>query len=279
MDYIPCRERKFPLFLQPLAARISASYSFWLKHLVERLGSENVRQLWTDAFVKYDLKFLDSIISSGWTETKPVDSPEEMKTPDVFGTYVGNGKQGMSVSDAKSIVEDTPPLPQIINTFPDLNVQRDTTTYEALHLYAPGLALISETLIDRFGKQGELIAYDILRAGRSDMGKRMGGTVEDYFRQSDEEMDKPGIYSAGLEIEKVSSSNNESVIRIKECEWARYFKERHPSVGYLIACSTDEAFIRSFNPSLRMQRTSTLMEGGQFCDFRSYVIEGIPDKS
>jgi len=279
LDYIPCHERKFPLFLQPLAARISASYSFWLKHLVERLGSENVRQLWTEAFKKYDFKFLDSIISSGWTEIKPVDSPEEMKTPDVFGAYVGNSKQGMSVSEAKSIVEEAPPLPQIKSAFPDLYVQRDTSTYEALHLYAHGLSLISEALINRFGKQGELIAYDILHAGRSDMGERMGGTVEDYFKQSDEEMNKPGIYSAGLEIEKVSASDNESVIRIRECEWARYFKERHPNVGYLIACSTDEAFIRGFNSSLRMQRTSTLMEGGEFCDFHSYVIEDIPDKS
>ena len=279
MDYIPCRQRKFPLVLQPLVARITGGYSFWLKHLVERLGSENARRLWADAFVKYDLKFLDSIISSGWTEIKPVDSPEEMKTPDVFGNYVGIGEQGMSVSEAKSIVDDTPPLQQISNTFPDLNVQRDTTTYETLHLYAHGLALISETLIDRFGKQGELIAYDILHAGRSDLGKRMGGTVEDYFRQSEEELDKPGVYSAGLEIEKVSSSDHESVIRVKECEWARYFKERHPGVGFLVACSTDEAYIRGFNPSLRMQRTSTLMEGGQFCDFLFYVIEGTPDKS
>jgi len=279
LDYIPCHERKFPLYLQPMAARISASYSFWLKHLVERLGSDIVRPLWRDAFAKYDLKFLDSIISSGWTEVKPGDSPEEMKTPDVFGTYLGSGEQGMSVSDARSIVEDTPPLRQINNTFPDLNVQRDTTTYEALHLYAHGLALMSEVLIDRFGKQGELIAYDVLHAGRSDLGKRVGGTVEDYFRQSDEDLDKPGIYSAGLEIEKVNSSDNESVIRVKECEWARYFKERHPGVGYLVACSTDEAYIRGFNPSLRMQRTSTLMEGGQFCDFRFYVIEDIPDKS
>jgi len=279
LDYIPCHERKFPLLLQPLVARISASYSFWLKHLVERLGSQNARQIWTDAFVKYDLKFLESIISSGWTEIKPVDSPEEMKIPDVFGTYVGNGKQGMSVSDARSIVEDTPPLRQISNTFPDLNVQRDTATYEALHLYAHGMALISETLIDRFGKQGELIAYDILHAGRSDLGKRMGGTVEEYFRQSDEELDTPGVYSAGLEIEKVSSSDNESVMRVKECEWARYFRERHPGVGFLVACSTDEAYVRGFNPSLRMQRTSTLMEGGQFCDFHFYVSKGITDKS
>jgi hypothetical protein len=229
--------------------------------------------LWRDAFVKYDLRFLDSIISSGWTKVKPVDSIGEAKTPDVFGTYIGKGEQGMSVSEAKSLVEETPPLTQINRIFPDLNVQRDTTTYETLHLYAHGLSLISEVLIERFGKQGEFIAYDILRTGRSDMGKRIGGTVEDYFKQSDEETRKPDIYSAGLEIEKISASDTESVIRIRECEWARYFKERHSNVGYLMACSTDEAFIEGVNKSLRLQRTSTLMEGGEFCDFRTYAVE------
>jgi hypothetical protein len=33
-------------------------------------------------------------------------------------------------------------------------------------------------------------------------------------------------------------------------------------LGYLMACSTDEAAYRAFNDTLRLQRTSTSMEGG-----------------
>jgi len=248
MSYIPCRKRRFPLILLPLVDRVSTGYAFWLKHLVERLGSDAVRQLWHDSFTKYDLKFLNSILTSGWSEIKPVDSPEEANAPDVFGTYIGKGEQGMSVSEAESLVEDTPPLPQIRTAFPNPNVQRDTATYETLHLYAHGLALLSEALIECFGKQGELIAYDILHSGRFAMGKRM-----------------------------VNTSHDEYIIRVKECEWARYFRERHPQVGYLMACSTDEAFVRGFNSSLRLQRTTTLMEGGKVCDFRNYSLEEISD--
>jgi len=277
MSYIPCRKRRFPLILLPLVDRVSTGYAFWLKHLVERLGSDAVRQLWHDSFTKYDLKFLNSILTSGWSEIKPVDSPEEANAPDVFGTYIGKGEQGMSVSEAESLVEDTPPLPQIRTAFPNPNVQRDTATYETLHLYAHGLALLSEALIECFGKQGELIAYDILHSGRFAMGKRMGGTVAEYIQQSDEELQKPGIFSAGLEVERVNTSHDEYIIRVKECEWARYFRERHPQVGYLMACSTDEAFVRGFNSSLRLQRTTTLMEGGKVCDFRNYSLEEISD--
>ena len=51
------------------------------------------------------------------------------------------------------------------------------------------------------------------------------------------------------------------------------FRERHPGVGYLVACSTDEVDYRAFNEKLRMQRTSTLMEGGEVCDFRIYAVD------
>jgi hypothetical protein len=66
------------------------------------------------------------------------------------------------------------------------------------------------------------------------------------------------------------------VTRVVECEWARYFLEHHPGVGYLLACSLDNAAYRSFNNRLRLQRTSTLMEGGTACDFRVYALEAIP---
>ena len=32
------------------------------------------------------------------------------------------------------------------------------------------------------------------------------------------------------------------------------------------------AALRASNDSMRMQRTSTIMEGGKLCDFRIYVV-------
>ena len=48
--------------------------------------------------------------------------------------------------------------------------------------------------------------------------------------------------------------------------------ERHPRVGYMLACALDNAAYRSFNDQIRLQRTSTLMEGGSECDFRVYAL-------
>ncbi|HOC42669.1 MAG TPA: L-2-amino-thiazoline-4-carboxylic acid hydrolase [Thermoanaerobaculales bacterium] len=70
----------------------------------------------------------------------------------------------------------------------------------------------------------------------------------------------------------VRASDSEVVLHIRACEWARYFRERHFSVGYLVACSTDDAELRAVTDNLRMQRTSTIMEGGTVCDFRVYKV-------
>ncbi len=80
--------------------------------------------------------------------------------------------------------------------------------------------------------------------------------------------DEPNMYSAGLEVEFIRGSKTEVVTRVTECEWARYYRECHPKVGYMLACGLDNAVYRSFNSRIRLQRTSTLMEGGTECDFR-----------
>lgn len=49
-------------------------------------------------------------------------------------------------------------------------------------------------------------------------------------------------------------------------------RENHPDVGYLMACSTDEAAYKTANKSIRMQRTGTIMEGNEICDFRVYAV-------
>lgn len=79
-----------------------------------------------------------------------------------------------------------------------------------------------------------------------------------------------GLFSAGLNAALIKQSPTEVVVHITECEWARYFRERHPTVGYVLACSTDDADLRATTDKLWLQRTSTLMEGGRVCDFRVY---------
>ena len=122
-------------------------------------------------------------------------------------------------------------------------------------------------LLDR---GGELIAYDALSrwvdAGR---GEEMPAEAFlDLFRVP---LDPATRQGAGLEY-AVRSAPGEVAMRVSGCAWARYYQEHHPRVGYMLACSMDEASYRQANPRIRMQRTTTLMEGGSHCDFRIYAL-------
>ena len=142
------------------------------------------------------------------------------------------------------------------------------------------LGRLAETLIDRYGKQGEFLYYDTTLEELAQAEQRTV-PVQEFMpnRRARFHTEPKGldISSAGLEVEFVRASDNEVVTRVTECEWARYYQERHPRVGYLLACCLDNALYQSLNPRLRLQRTLTLMEGGPACDFRVYALEQAPD--
>ncbi len=156
---------------------------------------------------------------------------------------------------------------------PSPNVWKDVTAEQALHLRLHGNARLCEALIRRHGKQGELIAYDLLRQGRILAGGGRAGSVAEFMADFIAEPQEPNLFTVGLKTELVRASDSEVVLLVRDCAWARYFQAHHPQVGYLVACSTDEADYRAFNEHLRMQRTTTLMEGGEVCDFRIYSDE------
>lgn len=43
--------------------------------------------------------------------------------------------------------------------------------------------------------------------------------------------------AVGLHLRIESATEHKLVFTVTEREWARYFRERHPQVGYLMACS------------------------------------------
>lgn len=277
MSYIPCRERLFPLSLAPWFKYNYFHYLHWLKHLLERLGRECTLAVWQNAFKNYNDEFLMQILSEEWTNVTDSDSGDAEDQiafflSKLFPLLVEN----VSAGEARQIIETTPPFHQIRQCFPSPNVVRQITAYEALHLFHDGLALIAESLIDFHGKQGELIAYDaMLEKLVADQKKTI--SVAEFMSKRllrySSEPDEPDIFTAGLEVELIRGSEREVVTHVKECEWARYYQERHPRVGYMMACSLDNANYESFNKNIRLQHTSTLMEGGKVCDFRVYAIE------
>ncbi len=279
MSYTPCRTRTFPLELSYDFEYFYAYYLHWLKHFLERLGRELTLDLWQQAFSDYDETLLLEILSAGWQEAAEQRSEEAEAeiSSDLEKLFP---LQDVSREKARELVENAPPFRQIRQRFSTLDWQRETTTFEGLHLFFDGLALLAETLIERLGKQGEFIVYDAVLAQWTKRQTRKT-SVKDFMSgrlaRFSSPPDEADMFSAGLEVELVRGSEQEVVSRVKECEWARYYLERHPGVGYMLACSADNAAYESFNDGIRLRRTRTLMEGGAECDFLVYALEA-PDR-
>ncbi len=281
MTNTPCRKRTFRVSLADACAYHYWYNLLWLKTLLERLGREPTLVLWEDTFRHFDEELLVQILASGWEPVEVAEDVEESiaeSLADLFAVPV----EGISAEQAQALLDNSPPFRQIRQHLPTLNLARQSTTYEALHLFCDARAHLAEALLDRYGKQGELIAYDAMLE-EWPRGPEPRGSVEEFMSRRAARFsappDEPDMFSAGLEVEFIRASETEVVTRVLECEWARYYRERHPWVGYLLACSVDNAAYRSFNDRIRLQRTSTLMEGGSACDFRVYAREEIPNPS
>lgn len=64
---------------------------------------------------------------------------------------------------------------------------------------------------------------------------------------------------------------------VTRCRYAETYKEMGlAEIGALLSCNRDAAFCEGFNPSMRLERTETIMHGGHRCDFR-YSLNGPKD--
>jgi hypothetical protein len=268
----PLTERTFPYHLNQVTLYLT--YLKWLRHLGERLGLTQTLRIWEQAFQGYDDAYLQEILSSGW-QIVPADDhqPVAEQIDDLVGEMLLTTNLGFSPEAVREIIGNTPPISHIKQSFSTHTVQREITAYEALHLRFDGPALLAEALIETCGKQGELIVYDLQIETRLAAEGGKWGSVEQFIAIFTAKEQIPSIFTTSLVSELVRVKQREARVHVHQCEWARYFRERHPRVGYLMACSTDEAAYKAFNPDLRMQRTQTLMEGAQYCDFYIYAVE------
>lgn len=271
MTYIPCHERVFTLKLAPEFVRCYANYVHWLRHLLDRLGHEHALQVWHHAFQDRDDTWLIEILSTGWEPAAGEPVAVEGQIVSTLSELFPAPVETVSAEEARQLVEESTPIRQIRRRFPSLDMARQIGTYESLHLFRGGLSSLAEALVDRHGKQGELIAYDAMWY-RLAASPSQTMPVPEFLALFTTERTEADRITAGTEYEIVRASAREVVMHITECEWARYYREHYPRVGYLMACSMDEASYRAVNPAIRMQRTATLMEGAELCDFRIYAI-------
>lgn len=65
---------------------------------------------------------------------------------------------------------------------------------------------------------------------------------------------------------------------VTRCRYAEMYRSMGLGhIGHLLSCNRDAAFCTGYDPRITMERTQTIMEGAEHCDFR-YTFDPAADK-
>ena len=99
--------------------------------------------------------------------------------------------------------------------------------------------------------------------------------AEEMGRNGIEELvdDVAGWGRGGVwEMDVLEQTPTTYFFNVTRCPYYEKYKELGlEQFGVEFSCCRDEPFARGFNPQLRLERTKTIMEGDDHCDFRYYL--------
>jgi len=239
------RHNLFPFKMATWLPTCYASYLRWLRGLLERLVHDAALSAWEEACQAADDGLLRQVLSSGWIEA-PEAANVEASLEALWPRFFPAAIEGLGQEEARRWVESMPPIQQIRQTLPSLNVIKHVTAEEALHLRLHGIALLCEALIRLHGKQGELVAYDLLREGRILAGGGRTGSVAEFIADFVSEPQEPNLFTIGLKTELVRASEDEVVLLVRDCAWASctIIGRVTPGQRFIVLERTDSGYVK-----------------------------------
>jgi hypothetical protein len=141
------------------------------------------------------------------------------------------------------------------------------------------LAPVIDALGAEFGRERVIeivkrVIVEIAREQGQGLASQAGGNTLDHFARSKSNWVKGGA----LETEELALTETTYEFNVTRCRYAEMYRALGiPELGAVLSCGRDFALGEGFNPSLKLARTQTLMEGAPYCDFR-YRLEKDPQR-
>ncbi|WP_372421731.1 L-2-amino-thiazoline-4-carboxylic acid hydrolase [Salinarimonas chemoclinalis] len=77
-----------------------------------------------------------------------------------------------------------------------------------------------------------------------------------------------------LEVEVLEASDTRFDFDVVRCRYAETYREMGlGAVGHLLSCNRDGTFCQGYDPRIRMERETTIMQGAPRCTFRYSWVE------
>jgi hypothetical protein len=132
------------------------------------------------------------------------------------------------------------------------------------------LSPILEALGNEFGRKEVLeitrrTIVEIARQQGKELAERLGKNDLETYGEAVE----PWSRSGALQLRILGQDDSTLNFDVTACKYAELYRSLGvPELGSVLSCSRDAAFIEGFNPSIRLERKQTIMQGAAFCDFR-----------
>ncbi|MBN9025385.1 MAG: L-2-amino-thiazoline-4-carboxylic acid hydrolase [Rhizobiales bacterium] len=109
------------------------------------------------------------------------------------------------------------------------------------------------------------ISQAAIDTGRAFAERTEGGTSLRTFQ----ELQSLWTQDDALEIEVVRATDTHFDYNVHRCRYAESYREMGlGQIGHLLSCNRDGVFCQGYDPRITLERTQTLMEGAEHCDFR-----------
>lgn len=77
-----------------------------------------------------------------------------------------------------------------------------------------------------------------------------------------------------LETEVVEQTETTYAYKVNRCRYAEMYRDMGMAeIGFLLSCNRDGTFCEGYDPSLKLSRKQTLMQGASHCDFHYQVTK------
>jgi hypothetical protein len=116
-----------------------------------------------------------------------------------------------------------------------------------------GLEIVQEVIVSLAKESGEMLREFVGGNGLEDFAKGLP-----LWTQDD-----------AISFDLIETSPEKISMNVTRCRYAAMYKELGmEELGYSLSCARDFALVEGFNPEIKLERTQTLMEGADHCDFR-----------
>ena len=109
------------------------------------------------------------------------------------------------------------------------------------------------------------VSQAAIDAGRSFAVRTEGGTNLRTFQ----DLQSLWTKDDALRIDVLRATETHFDYNVHRCRYAEAYREMGlGGIGHLLSCNRDGVFCQGYDPRITLERTQTLMEGAEHCDFR-----------